>query len=248
MSNDNGGNVSFAVTFTNRTSLGSNEIVSLDMDTDANASTGYPPVGLDYSIQDWGGETLLWRFEPSKGDFVMSSMATLRTDWSGPTLTFHVNTSELGKTGSINFGLWTTPDADSWSAPIDQAPDWGHGLWTYTVKLAPSLKVTALDCKPEPGVRGKPLVGHAFVSVTRAGNAEALPADATVAWTATYAGRKLRLVGSSVTPVSGAALSGASLQARWKLPKTGTAKVVKVTLKVTADGVTITKLHLHRVK
>jgi hypothetical protein len=103
-----------------------------------------------------------------------------------------------------------------------------------------TVAVTSLDCTPEPALPGKRLTGKATVAVTRGGKAATLSPTATVAWQAKVGTVRLKQLSTS--------RAGNTLRATWLLPKTVKAKVAKVAVTVTSDGVTATKTHPHRIK
>ena len=105
---------------------------------------------------------------------------------------------------------------------------------------AVKLAVRSLDCTPEPAVAGKRVTGKAVVAVMRAGVPEALAPTAKVTWRATFGSAALKPLSTS--------RAGGGLTATWKLPKAVKAKVVRVTVTVTSEGVTAARTHLHRVR
>lgn len=240
VSNDNAGKMSFAVTFVNRSGLNPTDFVAVDIDSDRNPVTGSTTFGFDYAAVYYRGSSALLRWDLTTQRLVLAPMNTLTTGWSGSTLTFSVSSSELGSTTGFRFGVFADANPDDPAAPVDFAPDPGRELWTYDVKLAPTLAITGLDCTPEPAVAGRKLTGRATVAVTRSGVPEVLPSTAKVTWRATFG--KVRL-----TPLATKSASGV-LTSTWKLPATVKAKVVRVTVTVTTEGVTISKTHLHRVR
>lgn len=231
VSNDNDGLISFAIELANRQSLGSTECLWVDVDSDNNMTTGWPPFGFDYDIQYCGGQISLWRWDGQ--DFVIAPMTSLRTEMIAPKLTIFVSAAELGQTSAFAFGIETTSNYKDENAPYDLAPD-RLPFWSYEVKLAPVLNVTTLTVTPLPAVPGKPLAAKATVSVTRGGKPEALPPDAQVVWTATLGATALPSLGSQVG-------ADGALTASWQMPKSTKATAVQVAVSVTSEGVTATK-------
>lgn len=240
VSNDNAGKVSFAVAFANSSGLSPAELVLVSIDSDRNPATGTTASGFDYAVAYISGSSAIVRWDATAQQFAIAPKNTLTTGWSGSTLTFAVSTAELGATTGFRFGVLADANPDDPAAPVDVAPDRGRELWSYDVKLAPTLAITGLDCTPEPAVAGRKLTGRATVAVTRSGVPEVLPSTAKVTWKATFG--KVRL-----TPLATKSASGV-LTSTWKLPATVKAKVVRVTVTVTTEGVTISKTHLHRVR
>lgn len=107
--------------------------------------------------------------------------------------------------------------------------------------VAPALRVTALDCTPEPAVAGRKMVGKARVVMTRGGAPEALPPTAKARWQATIGNVRLKPTATKVA-ANGVLLS------TWALPRATDEKTVRISLTVTAEGVSVTKSHVHRVR
>ncbi|HSC91484.1 MAG TPA: hypothetical protein VLB86_07515 [Gaiellaceae bacterium] len=241
--------LSVAVTFANRTALGPTEAFAAASDTDHDIETGYgpagSPVGLDYSIEIYRSSLALFRFDEVSEEFEPMPKKTLTSRWAGPTLTVSVSGRELGLTnGGLPFFIAADSNPDDDDAPWDTAPDTLAFVvvpWVYEVKLpVPTLALKSLDCTPEPARAGKLMTGTAVVAVTRAGVPEVLSPTAKVTWRVTVGTAKLKP--QRTTTVDGVA------RATWKLPKTIKAKVVRVTVTATQEGVTITKTHLHRIR
>ena len=241
VSNDNAGLVSYAITFANRSGFTANDMLLIGLDTDRNATTGDPPYGFDYTVGAMSGDSAVLRWDGVSHTWTLGSMNTLVTSWAGSVFTARINASELGAATGFRFLVLADANPEDADAPVDFAPDVGKDLWAYDVELAPTLAITSIDCTPEPGRRGKPLVGKATVAVTRAGAPEALAPDAVVKWQGTVGTVRLNPTATKVG-------QNGVLTSTWKVPKTTKAKVFKVTLTVTMDGVTTTKTHLHRIK
>ena len=239
VSNDDARMVSIAITFANRTALGGTDWVDVEFDTDLDADTGTSG-GTEYIIAFFRGEARLGRFDEDEDEWVDAPMETVTAAWAGSTLTLKVSTREIGSPTQFRFALWADANIADLHAPYDEAPDEDTPSWVYQVKLAaPTLTVKSLDCTPEPARAGKLMTGKAVVALTRAGVPEVLSPTAKVTWRATFGNVKLRPL--STTRVGG------TLRSTWKLPRTVKAKVVRITLTITSDGVTVTKTHLHRV-
>jgi hypothetical protein len=158
-------------------------------------------------------------------------------------MTIKVNASELGDVKGFDFYVKTyrpnpNDPEDEFS---DWAPDWES--WGYDVKLyvAPIVSITTIKCAPDPAVKGKAMVGKATVTMTRAGQSEALPATAKAQWMATIGGLRLR-------PTTTRVAANGVLVSTWKVPKTVKAKVMRVSVSLTVENITVTKTHLHRIK
>lgn len=241
VSNDDTGVLTFAVTFTNRTSAGATEWYEVGVDTDRNPATGAPPTGFDYEIVLYVGYGMLLRWDAPSAQWAVISATKVLPSWSGTTLTITTSAAELGGTTGFRFGLYA--DAN----PLDEAAPWDDaGPWPYEIKLyvAPVLAIGKIDCRPEPGVAGKLLTGYANVRVVRSGVPEKLGTAVKVTWRAKVGSLTLRPVGTKI--VRGP--TGATALSSWKLPKTVKAKSVRVTVTVTMEGVTVTKTHVHRIR
>jgi hypothetical protein len=236
ISNDDAGTISAAVQFANRSELGAGELVSLDLDTDRNLSTGEPWLGWDYGIDLQGDRALLYRYDKGARDWILASGSTVTSAWSGTTLTLRVGAGELGRPRSLRFEVYADAAPLDTGAPFDVAPDVGRE-WLYDVELPPAKPtIRSLDCTPEPAVAGRLLTAKAVVASTRS----ASPASTIrIAWQATYGPAKLR-------PLTARARGGV-LVSTWRLPAAVRAPAVRVTLTITSEGVTATKTHLHRV-
>jgi hypothetical protein len=103
-----------------------------------------------------------------------------------------------------------------------------------------TVSIRSLGCTPQPALPGKLMTGKATVAVTRGGKPATLAPTAKVAWQAKLGTLRLKTLSTART--------GNALRATWQLPKAVKTKVVRVTLTVTSDGVTATKMHLHRVR
>ena len=241
VSNDDAGMLSFAITLANRkAALGGTDWVDVEFDTDIDAETGTTYGGTEYIIAFFSGETRLGRFDEDEDEWVAAPMKTVTAAWAGSTLTMKVSTSDIGSPTQFRFALWADANMADLDAPHDEAPDEDTPSWVYQVKLpAPTLAVKSLDCTPEPARAGKLMTGKAVVAVTRAGMAEVLAPTAKVTWRATFGNLKLRPLSTT--------RAGGTLRSTWKLPTTVKAKVVRITLTITSDGMTVTKTHLHRV-
>ena len=242
VSNDDTGLVTFDVKFVNGSLKPGQTEFYVMMDTDRDESTGSPGTsGGDYGIA-WWGPVALEKWNGSDWDFA-PSMKTLVAMVQPSEMIIKVNASELGNAKGFDFYVktWRQNPSDEAGEFSDWAPDWDK--WGYDVKLyvAPTVSITSIKCTPEPAVRGKTLVGKATVMVTRAGQVETLPTTAKAKWTATIGGLRLKPTSTRIAPNS-------VLLSTWKVPKTVKGKVMRVTVSVTMENVTVTKVHLHRIK
>ena len=245
VSNDDTGLVTFDLKFANRTPNPDTDSVIIFLNTDRNASTGNPGwLGAEYLIGWWGDSALL-QWNGSKMVNAPSAL-TLTTGVAPNELVLKLNRSELGNLNGFDFGIeaqvWADPNAESPTA-WDVAPDYGHGLWSYDVKLyvAPVLTATAIKCTPDPPMSGKAMVGRTTVTVMRGTTPEPLSDKATVTATATIAGKK---VVGTVLPATKTGTVGV----RWLVPKTAKGKLMNGKITVTLEKVSVTKTFSERVK
>ncbi len=241
VSNDDTGGLTFAVTFTDRTSAGATEFYLLGLDTDRNPATGAPPTGFDYEIVLYLGYNMLLRWDAASAQWAVVAPTRVVPSWSGTTLTITTSAAELGGTTGFRFGLYTDVN------PLDEAAPWDDaGPWAYEIKLyvPPVLAIKTVDCRPEPGVAGKLLTGYANVRIVRSGVPEKLGTAEKVTWRAKVGSLTLRPVSAKVVRSA----TGATALSSWKLPKTVKAKSVRVTVTVTMEGITVTKTHVHRIR
>ena len=119
-------------------------------------------------------------------------------------VTFRLNASELGNTRRLQFivlsltGLVLTPDGelDDRNSRFDVAPDPGHGVYTFDVRITrPRLVVRSFGMKPLTPRAGRPL----GVFVTFARSDRARPTEPSVTCRATLGVKPLSASGSSVT-------------------------------------------------
>jgi len=242
VSNDDTGLVTFDAKFINGSLQPGQTGFFIVLDTDRDESTGSPGTsGGDYSI-DWWGPTLLEKWNGSDWDFA-PSMKTLVALVQPNGMIVKVNASELG--GVTGFDFYVKTYRPNPSDPLDQFSDWAPDFdkWSYDVKLyvAPAVSITSIKCSPDPAVKGKTMVGKATVKVTRAGQPETLPTTAKAKWTATLGSVPLRPASTSIG-------SNGVLLSTWKVPKAVKAKVMRVTVSLTVENVTVTKTHVHRIK
>jgi len=171
VSNDNTGLISFKIDIPNQAQLSGEKLIDLVIDADNNKATGdQDPLnpGADYAIElfqqqanlfQWDGQTYSRSAAgPSEATLIFADSPT------GPTIS--INATELGNTKKLNFSATvisgvTFDDAGNLNftnAHADFAPDLGHGLYAYDVKVAP-LKLLVKNFKTTPS---RPRAGGAF--------------------------------------------------------------------------------------
>ena len=153
-------------------------------------------------------------------------------------MTFKLNASELGNTRRIQFivlaltGLVLGPDGelDDKDARFDVAPDPGHGVYTFDVRITrPRLVVKSFGMRPLTARAGQPL----SVFVTFARSDRARPTAPSVTCRATLGGRALSASGSSVT--------GGRATCLWALPGSAKGKRIRGTVTVRSGGLKVSR-------
>ena len=146
VSNDFDGNITFSVTFANRTSLEPDDLIFIYLDVDRNDATG--PNGTEYAIglRSSGAELL----HGTDAAFAPTPATTLSTADGGRTV--RINRSDLGATTGVVFYVVSTlaPDA----AARDDAPD--IGAWIYDLDLKPALGTLAARFSPAKPKAARP--------------------------------------------------------------------------------------------
>ena len=138
VSNDDAGLLTFGVKFANRSPNPATDFLVIAIDSDRNSSTGNPNWSNSEWLVEWMGDSVLRQWDGSK--LVNApSMSTLVSTVAPNELVLKVNRSELGKISTFDFGIeaqiWPAdPNAEEPTA-WDDAPDYGHGMWSFDVKL-----------------------------------------------------------------------------------------------------------------
>jgi hypothetical protein len=243
-SNDNTGLISFKIDVPNQAQLSGEKLVDILVDADNNKASGdQDPLnqGADYAIElfqqqanlyQWDGQTYSRSAAgPSQATLIFADSAT------GPTIS--INASELGGTKKFNFNVTVisglkfddSGNLDFSGAHADFAPDLGHGLYPFEVKVAP-LKLLAKNFKRSPS---RPRAGAAF----------------TMSMTAVRNDTGAAIQGGTVN--CGAKAGGATLAARvhrfagtramctWQIPASARGKAFRGSITVVFEGKKVTK-------
>jgi hypothetical protein len=225
---DTAGNLTFAVR-TNQPALAADAVLDIAFDTDQNPQTGGNGVEFFFLIASDGWEFLRW----DGSRFVGAAAASANGSYANGVATFKVGKADLG--GASKFTYWADSfqlDANGNVIAEDTAPD-GNEAYEYA-------QVTLRAATPT-AVPARPVAGKAFAvgtRVTRADNGAAL-ATATVTCTVRVGTTPLRATGRMRNGVAVCAM---------QLPKTAKGKLVRVAIKVTAQGATTTKTYSARAK
>ncbi|MGH3105362.1 MAG: hypothetical protein ACRDN6_14825 [Gaiellaceae bacterium] len=246
VSNNDAGAIVFRINVPNRPTLTQDMLVGIDVDTDGNASTGAPPLGLDYAIELNAlrppAEVNLFRWDGTNftrraGDPPASSLIF---SYSGGAVTIEIGARELGNAKRFNFavsvvtGIVVNPDTgepDGTNARFDAAPDSGHGLWNYEVKTAP-LRLVARSFGSMPA---KPRAGKTFTVRLAAARSDtgAVLASGEVRCVARVGGRTLtarthRIVNKRAVCV-------------WLIPATAAGQTIRGSVTVVFEGLRVTR-------
>jgi hypothetical protein len=235
LSNDDKGTLTWVINVPNRPTLTGDMLFQIAINSDSNTATG--EFGVDYVLQLIGpisgpGEVGLFRWDGT--DFTASGVpqSSLIFGYANGA-TIRLNASELGNARRLQFlvlaltGLVLGPDGqlDDTNARFDVAPDPGHGLYSFDVRITPPrLVVRSFGMRPLTPRAGRPL--SVFLTFARSDGTR--PTAPSVTCRAKLGGRILSASGSSVT--------GGRATCRWALPKTAKGKTIRGTVTVQADG------------
>jgi hypothetical protein len=244
VANDNTGLITFKIDVPNQAQLSGEKLIDLVIDADNNKATGdQDPLnpGADYAIElfqqqanlyQWDGQTYSRSAAgPSQATLIFADSPT------GPTIS--INAVELGGTKKLNFSATVisglrfddSGNLDFANAHADFAPDLGHGLYPFEVKVAP-LKLLAKSFKTAPK---RPRAGGTF----------------TMSMTAVRNDTGAAIQGGTVKCVARA--GGSTLAARthrfankvavcaWSIPASARGKTFRGSITVLFEGKKVTK-------
>ncbi len=229
--NDAAGNLTFTVR-TNQPTLAADAVIDIAFDIDHNPQTGGNGVEFAFFIGSDGWDFVKW--DGTK--FALANAASAHGSYANGVATFKVSKADLG--GVADFTFWASSfqiDANGNFIAEDTAPD-GTDAYKYTFTKPLTLRASTATATP-----ARPAAGKAFTvgtRVTRGDNGAAL-ASGTVACTVRVGTAPLRATGRVSNGVAVCAM---------KIPKTAKGKLVRVTVKVTFQGVSTTKTFSARVK
>jgi hypothetical protein len=238
VANDDQANLTFTIAIPNRPTFTGDMLILLPIDSDANPASGSADFGgADYIIEFDGpltgrSEAALFRWDGTDFTATGVSQSTLIFSYANGA-TLKINASELG--GVRRFGvsviavtgivLGADGEPDFTNIHIDDAPD--RGIYTYDVKITPpTLALGNGGARPL-----KPAVGKLYsqsVSVARSDGAAVQGGKVTCR--ALVAGAVLRPTGSS--------LAGTRGTCTFRIPKTAKGKMIRITVTVSAGGLT----------
>lgn len=242
VSNDDAANLTFKVNVSNRPALTSDMLMFIFMNTDQNVSTGDPQLGgADYVVQLEPGSVSLFQWSGSDyGPAQSQSSLTYSYDATGATI--HINASDLGNTRSLGFltilesGVVTDAQGnlDDTNAHFDVAPDPGHGMYSYALKVQITLKQTAFTTTQAKA-------GARFSASLAASESDT--GAAITSGTVTCKG-----VVGGVRVAATHSLRNGVATCNWKLPKTAKGKLFHGSVTVSSQGATLGKNFAVRVR
>jgi len=228
--NDEAGNLTLTVK-TNQPTLSTDAVVDIAFDTDHNPDTGGNGVEYAFFIASDGWDFVKW----DGSRFVRASAPSANGSYVNGVATFKVSKTDLG--GVADFTFWASTfqmDANGNFVAEDTAPD-GTAAYKYAFTKPLTLRPGTVAAVPAKPAAGKALAVR--MKVTRGDTAGPL---ATGAITCTAR------VGTAALKASGR-VSGGVATCNMRLPKTAKGKLVRVTMKVTFQGVSTTKTFSARI-
>jgi hypothetical protein len=244
VSNDDSANLTFKINISNRPALTEDMTILIFMNTDQNASTGDPQsAGSDYVIELDPGTVNLFQWDASANNFLgAQSQASLIYNYDATGATIRINASDIGGAKAVSFAVIAvsgiTIDAqgnpDFTNSQEDQAPDAGHGMFTYKLLVKVSLSKAAFTTTPAKA--GK--LFAASLSATESDTGGPVTSG-TVSCKGIVGGVKLRATHS---------LRHGVATCNWKLPKTSKGKLFHGTIAIASQGATLTKTFTAKIR
>jgi hypothetical protein len=132
--NDTGGEITFTVLVLGNIAPPADAQVTLVLDTDRNRTTGSE--GFDYALQfdARSNQHALGKWDGTQ--FPIVDAPTSAVNWTGVSVTFSINRSDLGGTNGFDFYIRSTSGGPA-SDRFDDAPN--EGTWSYTLAAAPEI-------------------------------------------------------------------------------------------------------------
>ena len=238
VSNDDAGLITFKINVSNRPTFTPDMSFLIFLNTDQNTATGDTgSLGSDFAIELDPGAVELFQWNGS-GFVPAASQTSLVYSYDPTGATIKVSAADLNRTRSLSFGavalsgyaLDANGNLDTTNVHQDNAPDVGHGFFSYQVLTKLVLSATAFTTSPKPARAGKPF----SVSLAASENDTNGPvATGTVTCAATIAGT--RAAASTHVVANGIATC------IWKTPKTAKGKLIRGTITLTVQGVKLTR-------
>jgi hypothetical protein len=236
VSNNDAGVITFKINVPGRGALTEDMIVELIIDADNNPATGDQDpanVGADYAIELFGGNATLFKWDGTTYSRRGADPPQASLVFSG--LTIRINAADLGNTTNLNFNSFVatgvivdrnTGDVDFSKALADFAPDLGHGLWNFRVRVgALRLAVKSFLLAPR-----RPQAGRTFTAsmVATRSDTGATLAGGQVSCAATVAGRRLAARVHS--------FAGNRARCAWQIPASARGQRIRGTVTVAFEG------------
>jgi hypothetical protein len=244
VSNDDAGGITFQINISNRPAFTADMFFLVFLDTDQNLVTGDTQArGSEYVIELDPGSVGLFQWNGS--DFVGApSQTSLIYSYATTGATIRISASDLGKTKGFNFAVvavsGVVTDAsgnfDFTNTHADNAPDIGHGFFTYQVLTKLILSVTAFTTSPKPAKAGRPFSAALAANENDTGGPVQ---NGTVTCAATIAFK--RIAAASHVVANGVA------SCVWRIPKTAKGKTIRGTVTLTVQGTQITRTFAARI-
>jgi len=246
VSNNDAGLITFRIAVPNRPTLSPDMLAIMFVDSDNQSSTGDPDIGSEYVVQLFQGSVDLFRWDGNDYSRTGVAQSSLIYSYANGVLTIKVSAADLGNTKQFAFativisGLAFNPntgDFDDTNAHRDLAPDAGHGLYSYQVKLAPlRLVVRSFSESPTRPVAGRSF--SAFLTAARSDTGAVLKGGR-VTCVATVGGRRLAATRHAVV--------GGRATCTWAIPASVRGQTIRGSVTVSFEGLTARKSFSARV-
>jgi hypothetical protein len=243
-SNDDAATITLRINIPNRAQSSLDTGVFIDIDSDANQTTGDPAsFGADHFLALLQGEIILFRWDGS--DYVPSAtQSSLSYSWSGgPTI--KISASDLNNTRRLSFAVQTvggivfdptTGVPDCTNCHRDFSPT--IGLHTYQLLITkPTLVVRSLKPTPRAPVAGRPFTLRLVAARSDTG---AVVQNGRV----TCVGR----VGSARLKAQVQRVQGGAAVCTWNVPATAKGKSFRGSVSVVFEGLRASQSYAGKVR
>jgi len=251
VSNDDKGQITFAISLPNRTSLAGSDVLLVGLDTNGNSSDGI--AGADYVVGVVG--PLGGLFSATGGNLSpITPTSPFSATFANGVQTISLNKADIGNPTQLS--LYIASSGDGGNTIGDLAPDSGSG-WTYQVTIAtssgptgstgptgqtgsggqPAVKLTAGKAQVSTAVHGKPFTASMVVTDASTGQG----VSGTVTCSAKLGGKTLP-GGRHSASASGTATC------TWKLPASAKGKQLTGKISETYKGKSVSRSFSAKVK
>ena len=235
VSNDDNGQVTFAMTLANRTALTDQDFILAQLDTDGNLSDGLG--GADYLGGFVNGSGAI--FSGAGGNLVQIAPASFSSSFANGVQTFSVNRADIGNPAQIALVISTSGDGATTIG--ERAPD--DSVWNYavTVTQVGSTGTTgSLDLVASKAVLSKATAGKRFTASTVVTN-DGEGVQGTVTCSA-------RLGGKALPAGKGSAAASGKATCSWRLPAAAHGKSLAGRISVSYQGASVARSFSTKVK